>query len=505
MQLLDDFIDGELPEMEHRNVEEHMSECVQCEREAGFLRNLSHDAASLPKNIQPDKDLWPGIEAEIMATRVSRNDLRARAGENPEREYHQKKAVVRKWWIAAAAMLGTLLLAGTYLGIKKQTAGHSSQEVLSNSAEKQSSGPSQPSPNHSRDNQQSVSIEPKKGITSSPDIRAFSAQPPAGIPTYPLDQLSMVFVSNYGLYGLPLSVDPSAGVIINSIIRFDQNGTQSWTPPLPPDSMLLSIYPGDRNRLWIAYQIQQPEFQSFIAELDFASDKQIRNIWKSNNLYIRRFVVGPRGLVYVEGYSNDMKKRIAKLTKGQSITAELVHIINPATGEEKHLSPITHQPKFDTQNWVGQTLLEMSRLTPTIAVKSNGNFFLTIDRNTASASVRDLIKNEAVEYSIDGAIVRTWELGTLDPNAYLSRIFVDVNDSILAEIVRYPDAGTADSINEKIVARYLLRVDLNGIVTRCELSFPPDEIIQGWMGQTRDLVTLVRGKQGTIRIHRLSP
>ena len=67
MQLLDDFIDGELPEIEHRKIEQHIYECVRCDEEAEFLRTLSHDAASLPKSIQPDKDLWPGIEAEIIA------------------------------------------------------------------------------------------------------------------------------------------------------------------------------------------------------------------------------------------------------------------------------------------------------------------------------------------------------------------------------------------------------------------------------------------------------
>jgi hypothetical protein len=121
---------------------------------------------------------------------------------------------------------------------------------------------------------------------------------------------------------------------------------------------------------------------------------------------------------------------------------------------------------------------------------------------------RSLIKNEAFEYSPDGTIARTWKLGTLEPNAYLNRIFVDVDDSMLAEIVVYPNAGVAESINGTIAYRYFLRVAPDGSVIRCESSIPIDEAIQGWMGETRDLVTLVRAvsaKQPIIRTHKLLP
>jgi hypothetical protein len=66
-QLLEDFIDGDLPGTASRNVEQHIRECGKCSREAEFLRGLSRDAAALPKDIQPDKDLWPAIESEIKA------------------------------------------------------------------------------------------------------------------------------------------------------------------------------------------------------------------------------------------------------------------------------------------------------------------------------------------------------------------------------------------------------------------------------------------------------
>ena len=381
---------------------------------------------------------------------------------------------------------------------------YSNQGVSSNAAGK-STEPVQPPSTRSVGNRQGTPAEHNTGTTANPDIRAYNTQPPVDTLTYPLDSLTSVFASNYGIYGVRMELDPSLDAIHYYIVRFDQNGTQSWIPPLPPGSRLLSLYAGAGNRLYIAYAVQQPESQSFIAEVDFGDASQFKNIWKDGNLFIQKFVVGPQGLIYAAGYGDNFSKAVAKLTKGQSITTELMHIIDPATGEQRHLFPMTLRPRFDYPTWAGQTLLETISLVPSIAVKSNGNFFLTIDRNSAQASVRDLIKNEAVEYSPDGTVARTWKLGTLEPNSYLNKIFVDVDDSILAEIVRYPDTGAADSINGTIIDRYFLRVDLNARVTRYEPSFPIDEVIQGWTGQTRDLVTLVRGKQPVIRTHRLSP
>jgi hypothetical protein len=70
MQLLGDFIDGELAELKRSEVQQHIGECNKCNQEAEFLSSLFRNAASLPKIIHPDKDLWPGIEAEISSAPV---------------------------------------------------------------------------------------------------------------------------------------------------------------------------------------------------------------------------------------------------------------------------------------------------------------------------------------------------------------------------------------------------------------------------------------------------
>jgi hypothetical protein len=502
MRLLDDFVDRELSELDHRKVEQHINECVQCEREAEGMRILSRDAASLPKSIQPEKDLWPGIEAEILMVSFSKNDSRGRMGADLDRKCHQKRAAGWRWWIVAAALLGTILLAGTYLQMRKQ-ATESSISGRSSSAEAKRTSALAPAPSiDSLSRQDAAPIEQKEGRTASTDTQALNTQQPAMI-AYPIDPPTFVSVSNHGIYGIRLDFDTSLESVHTYVIRYDRNGMRSWAPPLPPGSMPLSIYAGSGNQPWITYSTSQADERlTFLAELDFEAES-IRNVWKSNNLQISRFVMSPKGLIYAAGLRNDCSRKLSRLTRGQSITVELMHIIDSTAGGEQHLFPMTLRPRFDSPNWAGQTLLEIASLTPTISVKSNGNFFLTIDRMAAQTSVRDLIKNEAVEYAPDGTVTRTWKLGTLELNAYLNRIFVDADDSILAEILRYSDAGATNSTNGAIVDRYLLRVDLGGRVTRCELPIPLDEIIQGWMGQTRDLVTLVRGKQPVIKIQRL--
>ncbi len=498
MRLLDDFIDGELPEIEGREVARHIQGCLECDREAESLRTLSHNAASLPRSIQPEKDLWPIIEAEILAASCPKD----------ERKHHRPKAVVWGWRIAAIAVLVSLVLAGTYLVTREKTARYPNQGVSSNAADKQSSGFTQPPLVQSLDNRSGAPDEKKAGITSSTDIPSGDNRQPDGILTYPLDSLTLLSVSNYGIYGIRVNLDPSHEFVSNYIIRFDQNGTRSWTPPLPGGSLPISIYAGGGNRLWIAYDVNQPQFQTHIDEIDFGAESPARNIWRSGSLYLKQFVIGPQGFIYAAGYTSEFSKAVRKLTKGQSITAELVHIIDPITGEERHLFPTTIRPRFDTQSWASNTLLDANFLSPSIAVKSNGNFFLSIDRKLASASVQDLIKNEAVEYSPDGTVAKTWKLGTLESNAYLNRIFVDVDDSMLAEILRYSDTARAETTT--ILDRYFLKIDLGGRVTRYQPSFPLEEVIQGWVGQTRDLVTLVPAplapeRQPVIRIRRLMP
>lgn len=64
-ELIDDFVDGRLPEGDRREVEEHIEHCAACRRAVEQLRSLVKRAAALPQEIQPARDLLPGIRRAV--------------------------------------------------------------------------------------------------------------------------------------------------------------------------------------------------------------------------------------------------------------------------------------------------------------------------------------------------------------------------------------------------------------------------------------------------------
>jgi anti-sigma factor RsiW len=70
---LDDYVDGELGEADFQVVELHLAGCADCRREERLLRALLAQAAALPRERTPAKDLWPGIVPRLAtAPRVRR-------------------------------------------------------------------------------------------------------------------------------------------------------------------------------------------------------------------------------------------------------------------------------------------------------------------------------------------------------------------------------------------------------------------------------------------------
>jgi hypothetical protein len=67
---LDDWADDALEPEARLHVDAHLRSCDGCRMEAESLRRLREQAAALPREIQPARDLWAGIEARIEARRV---------------------------------------------------------------------------------------------------------------------------------------------------------------------------------------------------------------------------------------------------------------------------------------------------------------------------------------------------------------------------------------------------------------------------------------------------
>jgi anti-sigma factor RsiW len=98
--LLDDYVDGTLPSDAIRRVEQHLSGCEACRREVLAIRALLADARAMPRAIQPDLDLWPGIAGRLSPA--------AAGGSPPFRPNHYRPLA-----LLAAALF--LLMAGASL------------------------------------------------------------------------------------------------------------------------------------------------------------------------------------------------------------------------------------------------------------------------------------------------------------------------------------------------------------------------------------------------------
>jgi hypothetical protein len=65
LEILDEYVDGTLPEAEHQEAELHVASCAECRAQERRLRAFLGEAAGLRHEVQPGRDLWPGIAARI--------------------------------------------------------------------------------------------------------------------------------------------------------------------------------------------------------------------------------------------------------------------------------------------------------------------------------------------------------------------------------------------------------------------------------------------------------
>ncbi|MDD5564821.1 MAG: zf-HC2 domain-containing protein [Thermoanaerobaculaceae bacterium] len=69
---LDDFVDGTLSAAERTAAAEHRDQCPACRAAEARVSLLLAHAASLPRAVAPERDLWPGIAARIEKRNVLR-------------------------------------------------------------------------------------------------------------------------------------------------------------------------------------------------------------------------------------------------------------------------------------------------------------------------------------------------------------------------------------------------------------------------------------------------
>ncbi|HYW13674.1 MAG TPA: zf-HC2 domain-containing protein [Longimicrobium sp.] len=107
LELLDDYVGGELPPREERDVRRHLMQCEECRAEETVLRMLLDEAAALPEEIAPERDLWQSIaprleaRAPVPASPAERLDEVRVIGPRPVRPL--------PWWMLAAASVALVV------------------------------------------------------------------------------------------------------------------------------------------------------------------------------------------------------------------------------------------------------------------------------------------------------------------------------------------------------------------------------------------------------------
>lgn len=102
LERLDDYVAGELPAGDEREVRRHLMQCDECRAEERALRALLDEAAALAPEIAPPADLWAGIAARL--------EPRAAPELAPEIPVIGPRAPRRvPWWMQAAAAVALVV------------------------------------------------------------------------------------------------------------------------------------------------------------------------------------------------------------------------------------------------------------------------------------------------------------------------------------------------------------------------------------------------------------
>jgi len=70
-ELLQDLLDGDLDAAATAALRRHLGDCPACAAEWADLQRLQRETATLPHEIAPGRDLWPGIAERLAAERLA--------------------------------------------------------------------------------------------------------------------------------------------------------------------------------------------------------------------------------------------------------------------------------------------------------------------------------------------------------------------------------------------------------------------------------------------------
>lgn len=160
LEMLDDYVGGELSPREERDVRRHLMQCDPCRAEEQALRSLLDEAAELPAEMAPPRDLWQDIAPRLQA-RVAPP---AAPGERVDEVRTIGPRPVRPlpWWMVAAASIA--LVATTALTTMKLTDGGGGEQPTTIAAQP-AQPPASANPNAALASFRPVEAEYEKAIS----------------------------------------------------------------------------------------------------------------------------------------------------------------------------------------------------------------------------------------------------------------------------------------------------------------------------------------------------
>jgi anti-sigma-K factor RskA len=105
---LNEYVDGTLPLEERAGLARHLEDCASCRETLEGLSALLGEAAELPRELDPPRDLWPEIRESLAAAPAARSAPPERLGASSWRRWATLAAAAAVLVVASVSM--TLLL-----------------------------------------------------------------------------------------------------------------------------------------------------------------------------------------------------------------------------------------------------------------------------------------------------------------------------------------------------------------------------------------------------------
>ncbi len=93
---LDEYVDGTLQSEQVTSIEQHVATCTSCRRNLDELRSSMKAASDLPREIEPERNLWPQIADRIGSSPI---DWSGRRSTPPQTQR----------WLQMAAVIGLMV------------------------------------------------------------------------------------------------------------------------------------------------------------------------------------------------------------------------------------------------------------------------------------------------------------------------------------------------------------------------------------------------------------